>query len=333
MPENISPLIVLVLLLVLFAEFVNGWTDAPNAIATVVSTRVLSPGAAVLMAVVLNTAGALSGTAVAATIGTGFVQPQDITPATLGAAMAGIIAWSMFAWRLGLPTSESHALVSGLTGAVLATAGPGKLLGDGWVKVGQGLLFSSVLGFGVSMGIMVAVYWAFRRASPSLVRAIFSRAQIASAAFMAFSHGSNDAQKFMGAFSLTLVAGGLLPQFEVPVWVILLCAATMGVGTAFGGWRIIQTLGIRLTRLEPVQGFAAETGAASVIEAASRFGIPLSTTHTISTAIMGVGATRRLSAVRWGVAAEIVLAWIVTFPACAAIAWVVAMLFQLLGTR
>src|SRR5919108_1292599 len=331
MPENVTPLIVLVLVLVLAAEFVNGWTDAPNAIATVVSTRVLSPGAAVVMAVVLNAVGALSGTAVAATIGKGFVQPQDVTAPTVGAAMVGIVVWSTFAWRLGLPTSESHALVSGITGAVLATAGPGKLLSDGWVKTGQGLVFSSLFGFGAAMLLMVAIYWGFRRVPPALVRAVFSRAQIASAAFMAFSHGSNDAQKFMGAFSLTLVAGGLLPQFEVPLWVILLCASTMGVGTAFGGWRIIRTLGLRVTRLEPVHGFAAETGAATVIEVASRLGIPVSTTHTISTSIMGVGATRRFSAVRWGVAREMVLAWIVTFPACAAISWGVATLFKLLG--
>jgi PiT family inorganic phosphate transporter len=331
MPENLTPLIVLVLALILAAEFVNGWTDAPNAIATVVSTRVLSPGVAVLMAMALNTAGALSGTAVAATIGTGFVDPQVVTPAAVGAAMAAIIAWSTFAWRLGLPTSESHALVSGLTGAVLATAGPAALLGEGWIKVGQGLLFSSVLGFGVALALMVLIYWVFRAVRPAVVRAVFSRAQIASAAFMAFSHGSNDAQKFMGTFALTLVAGGLLPEFAVPVWIILLCAVTMGAGTAVGGWRIVHTLGTRVTRLEPVHGFAAETGAATVIELASRLGIPLSTTQTIGTAIMGVGATRRLSAVRWGVAYEMVLAWILTFPACVALGWVVATLFTLLG--
>jgi PiT family inorganic phosphate transporter len=327
----VSPLIVLVLLLVLGAEFVNGWTDAPNAIATVVSTRVLAPGVAVLLAVVMNIAGALSGTAVAATIGKGIVQPEAVTPITVGAAMVGIIIWSSVAARFGLPTSESHALISGLAGAALATAGPSVLLADGWIKVGQGLIFSSILGFGAGLVLMTVIYRVFYHVAPRAVRAIFSRAQIASAAFMAFSHGSNDAQKFMGAFSLTLVAGGLLPQFEVPVWVILLCAITMGLGTAFGGWRIIHTLGVRVTRLEPVHGFAAETGAATVIEVASRLGIPVSTTHTISTAIMGVGATRRLSAVRWGVAREIVIAWIVTFPICAMVAWLVATAFRLVG--
>lgn len=331
MPDNVPPLIYVVLLLVLAAEFVNGWTDAPNAIATVVATRVMAPGVAVAMAVVLNTAGALSGTAVAATIGKGFARPEHVTIATVGAAMCGIIIWSTFAWRLGLPTSESHALVAGITGAVLATSGPQALIADGWIKVGQGIIFSTFLGFGAGLLLMVLIYRIFQRVRPSIVRALFSRAQIASAAFMAFSHGSNDAQKFMGAFSLTLVAGGLLPEFRVPTWVILLCAGTMGVGTAFGGWRIIQTLGVRMTRLEPVHGFAAETGAATVIEIASRLGIPLSTTHTITTAIMGVGASRRLSAVRWGVVGEMVMAWIVTFPVCAIIAWATAMLLKLAG--
>lgn len=245
--------------------------------------------------------------------------------------MVGIIMWSTVAARFGLPTSESHALVSGITGAVLATAGPEKLLSEGWAKVGQGLILSSFLGFGGGLLLMLLIYWLFQRVHPGAIRAIFSRAQIASAAFMAFSHGSNDAQKFMGAFALTLVAGGVLPEFRIPVWVILLCAITMGVGTAFGGWRIIRTLGVRVTRLEPVHGFAAETGAASLIELASRLGIPVSTTHTISTSIMGVGATRRLSAVRWGVAREIVIAWILTFPICAAIAWLVAMALRLLS--
>ena len=328
-----SLVVIVALLLVLGAEFVNGWTDAPNAIATVVATRVLSPGTALLMAIVLNTIGALSGTAVAKTIGKGIVQPEMVTPVTVGAAMTGIIIWSTFAWRMGLPTSESHALVAGLAGAVLATAGPDALLAAGWQKVGAGLLFSTFLGFGGALGLMTVIYWVFQKVRPSTIRTVFARAQIVSAAFMAFSHGSNDAQKFMGAFTLTLVAGGLLPEFEVPVWVILLCAGTMGLGTAFGGWRIIRTLGIRVTKLESVHGFAAETSAAAVIEVASRLGIPLSTTHTIGTSIMGVGATQRLSAVRWGVARQIMLAWIVTFPVCAIIAWLVAMTFNVLGVR
>ncbi len=323
-------LAVLVLLLVLAAEFVNGWTDAPNSIATVVSTRVLSPFQALVMASVLNVLGAMSGTAVAATIGKGIVRPEAINVATVGAAMVAIVLWSTLAWAWGLPTSESHALIAGLSGAGLATAGPGVLLWDGWSKVLIGLLFSTFLGFAGGLGITVAIYWIFRHWKPGTVRNLFGRLQMLSAAFMAFSHGSNDGQKFIGAFTLTLVLAGFLPEFAVPTWVILLCAVTMGVGTAVGGWRIVKTMGLRLTKLEPVHGFAAETAAASAIELATRLGIPLSTTHTINTSIMGVGATRRLSAVRWGVGSEIVTAWILTFPVCGLIAWSVAKLFDLL---
>lgn len=317
-----------VLALVLAAEFVNGWTDAPNAIATVVSTRVLSPYRAVLMATVLNILGAMSGTAVAATIGTGIVDPEAITIVTVAAAMVSIVFWSTLAWYFGLPTSESHALVSGLAGAGLATAGPEVLLWEGWRKILIGLGFSSFLGFLGGLFLIAVIYRFLTQTSPGRVRQVFGRLQIFSAAFMAFSHGSNDGQKFIGTFVLTLMLGGFLPEFQVPLWIILLCAGTMGVGTAIGGWRIIRTMGVRITKLEPVQGFAAETSAALVIELASRLGIPLSTTHTISTAIMGVGASRRLSAVRWGVAAEIVTAWLLTFPVCGVMAWLVATIFQ-----
>jgi len=317
-----------VLALVLAAEFVNGWTDAPNAIATVVSTRVLSPYRAVLMATILNILGAMSGTAVAATIGTGIVDPEAITIVTVGAAMASIVFWSTLAWYFGLPTSESHALVSGLAGAGLATAGPDVLLWEGWRKILIGLGFSSFLGFLGGLILIAVIYRFLTQTSPGRVRQVFGRLQILSAAFMAFSHGSNDGQKFIGTFVLTLMLGGFLPEFQVPLWIILLCAGTMGVGTAVGGWRIIRTMGVRITKLEPVHGFAAETSAALVIELASRLGIPLSTTHTISTAIMGVGASRRLSAVRWGVAADIVTAWLLTFPVCGGLAWLVATIFQ-----
>jgi PiT family inorganic phosphate transporter len=327
----LTPGILFVLFLILWAEFVNGWTDAPNSIATVVSTRVLSPRTAIVMAVALNIVGALSGTAVAATIGKGIIQADYVTPATVGAAMVGIIFWSTLAWKYGLPTSESHALVAGLTGAGLAVKGPSILLAAGWKKVGLGLVFSTFLGFGMALLLMALVYNLFRKSSPGKVRGIFSRLQIFSAAFMAFSHGSNDAQKFMGAFALTLYAAKILPEFHVPVAVILVCAIAMGIGTAVGGWRIIHTLGSRVTKLEPIHGFAAETGAATVIELASRFGIPLSTTHTISTAIMGVGSTRRLSAVRWGVAGEIVSAWILTFPICLVLGYLSVHFFRLIG--
>jgi PiT family inorganic phosphate transporter len=319
-----EPALAIVLLLVLAAEFVNGWTDAPNSIATVVSTRVLTPFQALVMASVLNVVGAMSGTAVAATIGKGIIRAEAVNLATVAAAMIAIVFWSTLAWYWGLPTSESHALVAGLSGAGLATAGAGVLIWDGWQKVLIGLLFSTFLGFLGGLTLTVGIYWTFRRAKPGGVRKTFGYLQIFSSAFMAFSHGSNDGQKFIGAFTLTLVLGGALPQFDVPMWVIVLCGATMGIGTAIGGWRIVKTMGLKMTRLDPVHGFAAETAAASAIELASRLGIPVSTTHTINTSIMGVGSTRRLSAVRWGVGREIVTAWILTFPVCGLIAWAVA---------
>ena len=324
MPEQLWSVLP-VILLILAAEFVNGWTDAPNSIATVVSTRVLSPQRAVIMATLLNTAGAFSGTAVAATIGKGIVDASIINTTTVAAAMVGIVLWSSLAYYMGgLPTSESHALVAGLAGAGLATAGPSVLLWEGWSKVLIGLLFSTFLGFLGGLGIMLLLYRVFYRSRPGTVRILFGRLQVLSAAFMAFSHGSNDGQKFIGVFTLALVLGGILPEFAVPVWVILLCAATMGIGTALGGWKIIRTMGIRLTKLQPIHGFSAETSAALVIEVASRFGIPLSTTHTIGTSIMGVGSIQRFSAVRWGVAGEIIMAWLLTFPACGLIAYSVA---------
>ncbi len=313
--------LLIVLGLVLAAEFVNGWTDAPNAIATVVGTRVLSPMHAVIMAALLNLLGALSGTAVAYTIGKGFVDANVISIQTVGAAMVGIVAWSTLAWKFGLPTSETHALVSGLAGAAYATGGLEALRFEGWVQIGKGILFSTFLGFGGGFLIILGIVWMFRKARPDTVSRYFGRLQVLSAALMAFSHGSNDGQKFIGTFSLALVLGGVLPKFEVKLWVVLLCATMMGIGTATGGWRIIHTMGTRLTRLKPVQGFAAETGAGLVILLASALAIPLSTTHTISTSIMGVGTLQRWSAVRWRVVREIVTAWVLTFPAAAIIAW------------
>jgi PiT family inorganic phosphate transporter len=243
--------------------------------------------------------------------------------------MTAIVIWSTLAWWKGLPTSESHGLVASLTGAGFAAAGVDALLWDGWEKVLIGLLFSTFLGFGGGLLLMVMIYRLFFRARPETVRRWFGKLQVVSAAFMAFSHGSNDGQKFIGVFTLTMLLGGLIPEFAVPYWVILLCALTMAVGTAIGGWRIVRTMGLRLTKLQPVQGFAAETSAAATITLASFFGIPLSTTHTINTAIMGVGATRRLSAVRWGVGGEIVTAWILTFPVSFAISWVTTKLLMM----
>ena len=329
--EGLTFGLILVLFLVLAAEFVNGATDAPNAIATVVSTRVLSPRMAVLMATLLNAVGVMSGTAVAKTIGEGFIRADVVNLTTIGAAMVAIVVWSSFAWRFGLPTSETHALVASLTGAGFATGGMQALLSSGWKKVLIGLGFSTFLGFIGGLIIVVIIYWSFRNVRVGKVQQIFGRLQILSAGFMAFTHGSNDGQKFMGVFTLALVVAGALDmpgKFYVPWWVIVICSVTMAAGTSAGGWRIIRTMGIRMVKLEPYQGFAAETGAATTIEIASRLGIPVSTTHTISTAIMGVGAARNVSAVRWGVVREVVGAWILTFPVCAFIGWAVTVVVQ-----
>jgi PiT family inorganic phosphate transporter len=329
---NLSPLLIVALILVLAAEFVNGWTDAPNAIATVVSTRVLPPALAVIMAAVLNIVGTLvTGTAVATTIGEGILRPEIIGLPVVIAATLTVVLWSTAAWFYGIPTSESHELIAGLAGAGLAIAGPSVLLWEGWRKVLIGLGFSTLLGFFLGMLVMTGLYWSLRRTRLSTIRNTFSRLQILSAAFMAFSHGSNDGQKFMGVFTLALVLGGTMTKFAVPVWVILLCGAVMGLGTAFGGWRIIRTMGFKITKLEPVNGFAAESAGAFAILLASRFGIPLSTTHCIGTAIMGVGSTRGIRAVRWGMARNIVLTWIITFPACAILGYVFASLVKVIS--
>lgn len=317
--------LIITLGLILYAEFVNGWTDAPNAIATVVSTRVLSPRNAVIMATVLNSIGALAGTAVAATIGKGIVDSSVISLETIGAAMLGIIIWSTIAAKMGLPTSESHALVAGLAGAGLAVAGPEALLLAGWKKVFIGILFSTFLGFFVALIFTKILRKILAPRSPVKTRRLFDRLQIISAAFMAFNHGSNDGQKFIGVFALSLVLAGKMQTFSIPLWIVLLCAVVMGIGTSIGGWKIIKTLGIRMTHLEPWQGFSAETAASITILSASQFGIPLSTTHTITTAIMGVGASKRLSAVRWGVSKDIIYAWLLTFPICGTIAFLTAL--------
>jgi PiT family inorganic phosphate transporter len=322
----ISPL----LLLILAAEFVNGWTDAPNAIATVVSTRVLRPHHAVWMAAILNAAGAFAGTAVAVTIGKGILRTDAIDIHTVAGAMVAIVIWSTVAWYYALPTSESHGLIAGLAGAGLATAGPSVLLWDAWSKVVIGLFFSTVLGFLGAISLMTLILHVCQRWHPSQVRRIFGKLQVLSAALMAFGHGSNDGQKFIGVFALALVLGRVLPDFAVPGWVIVVCAVTMRVGTAAGGWRIISTMG-RLTNLEAVHGFVAETAAGLTIQGAAIIGIPLSTTHTISSAIMGVGAVRRLSAVRWALARTVVVGWILTFPICGLIAYVTTLLLRWSG--
>lgn len=323
----------LVVALAYLFEFANGWTDAPNSIATVVSTRVLRPLQAVGMAAVLNLAGALAGTAVAKTVGADVVDARFLTHETIAAVLIAATLWALGAQYFGLPSSESHALIAGLIGAGFAVGGLDGLLSEGPRKAAIGLVTSPVGGFFLALLIMVAIYWIFARFKPTVVRRFFGRAQIGSAAFMAFSHGTNDAQKTMGIIALAIYidkrsATGELPEdFVIDKWVIISAALVMGLGTMVGGWRVIRTIGLRLTKLEPVHGFAAETGAALVITGATSLGIPVSTTHAIGSAIMGVGSTERLSAVRWGVAGQVVSAWILTWPSCMFMAYWLAKLF------
>lgn len=321
--------LIALLLLVLAAEFTNGWTDAPNAIATVISTRVLSPLVAVIMAAIFNLLGVLSGTAVAHTIGTEIVNPSVITITTLASSMVAIVIWSTFTAYLGLPTSETHALVAGLGGAGIATAGFKVLIWAGWKKVLLGLALSTFFGFIGGLILMTLIYHLFKAVSPGRMRKSFHYLQMISSAFMAFSHGSNDGQKFMGIFTLALVMSNQLSEFIIPKWVMFLCAGVMAIGTLVGGWRILRTMGFKITHLDTPQGFCAEMGAATTIEIASVFGVPLSTTHTINTAIMGVGATKSFSAVRWGITRRIVAAWLITFPACGIIGYLVASFLEM----
>ncbi len=321
----------LVVFLVLAAEFVNGWTDAPNSIATSVSTQALRPLQAVVMSACFNFLGVLSGTAVAETIGTGFVNAESINLTTIGAAMLGLILWGILNAKWGLPISKSHALVAGLTGAGFATGGIHALIWEGWEKILIGLLLSSLFGFMGGLLIMSAIYWIFRKSSQGKVRGIFGIFQIFSAAFMSFSHGSNDGQKLMGTLALTLLVSGVIPSFYIPWWVMIVCALVMAMGTLIGGWKIMKTVGFRITHLDTSQGFAAETAAAGTIELASRLGIPLSTTHTINFAVMGVGSLRRLSAVRWGVTTNILTAWVITFPFSAGVAYATVRILKWLG--
>lgn len=326
-------LLILIIVLGLAFDFINGFHDTANAIATVVATRVLSPLRAVLMAGALNFIGALSGTAVATTVGKGIVPPEVTTQTMIASALVAAIVWNLLTWYYGLPSSSSHALIFSLVGAGVATAGWGAISFSGLEKTFQGLIFSPLLGFLVAFAVMVVLLNLFARSFPATVTRIFGRAQLLSAAYMAFSHGSNDAQKTMGVITMALATylhwGGT--NWEVPVWVVLAAAISMGLGTSIGGWRIIRTIGLRVVQLRPIDGFAAETAAATIIEAASRLGVPVSTTHTISSAILGVGSTRRLSAVRWGIAGQIVMAWVLTIPACFLLAWTFRSLIGLLG--
>ncbi len=316
-------LIILVIIFAVIFDFINGFHDTANAIATVVSTRVLAPAAAILMAAGLNFAGALSGTAVAKTIGSGIVGtsvPQEVVVA----ALLGAIIWNLLTWYLGIPSSSSHALIGGLVGAGLAQAGFGQIhwnvLGN---KVVLPLVGSPVIGFLGGWILMNILLFLFAKVSPKFVGRFFRHGQVVSSAFMAFSHGGNDAQKTMGIITLALISGNYIPAspFHVPFWVIILSACAMALGTASGGWRIIHTMGTKLVALTPIHGFAAETAAAGIIEVASRMGLPLSTTHVISSTIMGVGASKRLKSVRWMTVKGMVQTWILTIPATALLAF------------
>lgn len=329
MHETFTLLLVVIFLALIF-DFINGFHDTANAIATSVSTRVLSPKVAVMMAAGLNLVGALSGTAVAKTMGAGIVNAGAINQITIIAALSSAIAWGLFTWYFGLPTSSSHALISSIVGSAIASVGTDAVISQGVYKVLAALLFSPLIGFVLGYLLMLLLLRIFKKSAPSSVSGLFSRLQIVSAAYMAFSHGSNDAQKTMGIITMALVSYYGLPDFHVPFWVVISCASVMALGTAAGGWRIIKTLGVKLVNLRPINGFAAEASAATLIEIASRIGLPLSTTHVISSTIMGVGASKRFSCVRWGVGGNIMMAWVITIPVCGFLAWAMCKLLMLI---
>jgi PiT family inorganic phosphate transporter len=334
-----DPLVIVVALVAvaLLFDYINGFHDAANSIATVVSTRVLSPGKAVIWAAFFNFVAAFAfGTAVAATVGKGMIDIRVVTFGVILAGLIGAIVWDLLTWYFGLPTSSSHALIGGYAGAAVTKAGWVAITGlagwqRGWGRTLSFIIISPLIGLGAGLLLMVAIYWICRRMTPSRVDQWFRRLQLVSAALFSLNHGANDAQKTMGIITGVLFAAGYLKVFEVPFWVVLAAHAAIGLGTLAGGWRIIHTMGSRITKLQPVNGFAAETGAASAIFLATALGIPVSTTHAITGAIVGVGATRRLSAVRWGVAGRIVWAWVLTIPAAALIGAAAYLLLRFVG--
>jgi len=327
MPEGFTLTLLAVLGLAIAFDYINGFHDTANAIATSVATRALRPGWAIAMSAVANFAGALTGLEVARTVGSGLIDTRVESQTVIAAALVGAIIWNLITWRLGIPSSSSHALIGGLLGAALISAGIGAWQVDTIVsRVLLPLVASPIIGFTIGLLLMVLIFNVFRRAHPARLNGVFRRLQVVSAAWMAFSHGSNDAQKTMGIMTLALLNAGVITTFEVPLWVIITAATAISLGTAAGGWRIIKTMGSRVVKLDPVHGFAAETTAATVIFTASQFGMPVSTTHVISSAIMGVGSSDRFRTVRWGVARSIVTAWVLTLPAsafAAAIAYLV----------
>ena len=315
-------------------DFINGFHDAANSIATVVSTRVLSPAHAVIWAAFFNFVAAFAfGTAVAKTIGTGMIDISAVTFAVIFAGLMGAIVWDLITWYFGLPTSSSHALIGGYAGAAVARAGLGVIITSGWTKTLIYIVLAPLMGLVLGLLIEVAIFWIFRRASPLRVDNIFRRLQLVSAALYSLGHGTNDAQKTMGIIAGVLFTAGYLKTFTIPIWVILSAHTAIALGTLSGGWRIIHTMGSKITKLQPVGGFAAETAGAITLFVASRLGVPVSTTHTITGAIVGVGATRRFSAVRWGVAGRIVWAWILTIPMAAMIGALTFGIVRLFGAQ
>jgi PiT family inorganic phosphate transporter len=322
------------ILVALFFDYINGFHDAANSIATVVSTRVLSPGKAVVWAAFFNFVAAFTfGTAVAKTVGAGMIDVSVVSFAVIFAGLVGAIIWDLITWYFGLPTSSSHALIGGYAGAAVAKAGWTAIVPAGWTKTLIFIVLSPVIGLVLGLSIMTLIFWMFRWVPPSRVDRWFRRAQLVSAAFFSLNHGANDAQKTMGIIAGVLFAAGYIQQFDIPFWVVLAAHTAIGLGTLAGGWRIIHTMGSKITKLQPVGGFAAEAGAAISILIATQTGVPVSTTHAITGSIVGVGATRRLSAVRWGVAGQIVWAWLLTIPAAFGIAAATYRLLRLAGAQ
>jgi PiT family inorganic phosphate transporter len=324
-----------IILAALVFDFINGFHDAANSIATVVSTRVLSPRIAVVWAGFFNFAAfAVFGVHVAKTVGKGVVDPSIVTPEIILAGVLGAIVWNLITWWLGLPTSSSHALIGGFVGAAVAAAGPGAVIVQGLVKIAEFIVLSPLIGLVLGFLTMWAVMWIFRRWSPTNVDRLFRRLQLVSAASFSLGHGGNDAQKTMGIITALLFSKGYLHgDFQVPIWVVMASFTAIGLGTMMGGWRIVRTMGMSLTKLQPVGGFCAETAGAITLFATTLTGIPVSTTHTITGAIVGVGSTRRLSAVKWGVAGRIVWAWVLTMPAAATIAAILWWVMHLVSGR
>jgi inorganic phosphate transporter, PiT family len=328
MPDATLIMLVLVIASALLFDYVNGFHDTANAIATCVSTRALSVKWAICMAAVLNFAGAMISTKVATTIGKGIVDPNNVTQMVVLAGVIGAIIWDLLTWYYGLPSSSSHAIIGGLIGSVIAHAGSGALHWHGLKNIILALLLSPVLGAVLGFIFMVALMWAFRNKTPSGLNIGFRKLQVLSAGFMAFSHGTADAQKSMGVITMALVSYGALTTFEVPTWVKIACAVAMALGTAAGGWRIIKTVGRDFVKLQPVHGFCVETASTGVILGAAAFGMPTSTTHVITSAILGVGLSKRMSAVNWGLAYRILWAWVLTIPASAVVAYVTYMVMN-----